>query len=398
MTCDIQGRKEILADTDQSNQIRIIITGDFCLHKRIEELCLAEKYEKIYNDVLPMLKDKDISITNLECPLTTDGDPIKKVGPHLIAHPDCMGAIKYGGFDIVTLANNHILDYGKNGLKNTLQILEEAGIHTVGAGENLDGASKPLYIKIKNRKIAILNFAEHEFSIAGEDQPGVNPLDIVVNYYQIRKAKKNADIVLVIIHGGIEHYHLPSPRMVMVYRFFADLGVSAILGHHSHCFSGYEIYNGVPIFYGLGNFVFDWKNMDDAWYEGCCIQLTITNDNVSALAFFPYYQCRNEPGLFLMDEEEKLKFLRKIKDSPRIIQNASLLKEHWIKFCDSKKADYLSGLLTLNKIQRQMLKGDILTNLILKEKKLLRLLNLLKCEAHRDVMIEIIENTVLQKD
>jgi hypothetical protein len=97
---DISGNKlDKINQLDRNlEEISIIVTGDFCPHLRIEELCLDENYEKIYNDALPLLREKDISITNLECPLTTTINPIQKSGPHLAAHPKCIKAIKFANF------------------------------------------------------------------------------------------------------------------------------------------------------------------------------------------------------------------------------------------------------------------------------------------------------------
>jgi poly-gamma-glutamate synthesis protein (capsule biosynthesis protein) len=90
-------------DFNKEDGIKILLSGDFCPHKRIEELCLNENYEKIYNDFLPVLRDKDISITNLECPLSEKENPIRKSGPNLMASPKCIEGLKYGGFDVVLM-------------------------------------------------------------------------------------------------------------------------------------------------------------------------------------------------------------------------------------------------------------------------------------------------------
>ena len=379
-------------ENDSSDRINIILTGDFCPIGRIEKLCLNNEFEKIYGNALPILKDKDLSIINLECPLTNTLNPIKKTGPNLIADPKCVKGIKLGGFDIVALANNHILDQDKKGLRDTLQICKESGLKTVGAGENLATAMRPLYVTIKDKKIAILNFAEHEFSIATPKNGGAAPLNPIKNYHQIMEAKDASDIVIVIIHGGSEHYPLPSPRMVETYRFFANLGVTAIIGHHTHCSSGFEIYNGVPIFYSLGNFIFDWKDIKfKSWYKGYFIKLTIANNKVTNVALTPYYQCKNNPGLQLMDEDESTEFLEKIEEYSNIIQDSDLLGNKWFSFCESQKVNYLSILLSLNIVQRKLLKRNLLPEFFLKKKRLIRLLNLVRCQAHRDVTLEMIK-------
>ncbi len=119
---------QVKLENDSSDGINIILTGDFCPIGRIENLCITNEFEKIYGNVLPYLKDKDLSITNLECPLTDKFKPIKKTGPNLIAVPGCVDALKFGGFDIVSLANNHLLDQDKRGLRDTLETCKKSGL------------------------------------------------------------------------------------------------------------------------------------------------------------------------------------------------------------------------------------------------------------------------------
>lgn len=378
-----------------SDEINIILTGDFCPIGRVEKFCLNNEFEKIYGNALPILRDKDLSITNLECPLTKKFNPIKKTGPNLIAVPGCIDVLKYGGFDIVTLANNHVLDQDEKGLRDTLQICKESDIKTVGAGENLTTAMYPLFITIKDKKIAILNFAEHEFSIATKNSAGAAPLNLIKNYHHILEAKKKSDIVIIIIHGGNEYYPLPSPRMMETYRFFADLGVTAIVGHHTHCSSGLEIYKGIPIFYSLGNFIFDWKDkVFESWHEGYFIKLTIAKNKVTNIALNPYFQCKNNPGLQLMDEDESTKFLKKIEEYSNIIQDSDLLENKWLSFCKSQEVNYLSMVLSLNLVKRQLLKRNLLPEFFFKKKSFITLLNIFRCQAHRDVSIEMLRKEI----
>ena len=194
--------------------------------------------------------------------------PIKRVSPNLSSSPKGIEAIKYAGFDIATLANNHILDFGDQGLMDTVNLCSQYNIDTVGVGKNLEDASKILYKRKDGETLAIINCCEHEFSIAGDDTAGANPLDPIQQYYKIKEAKQSADYVLVIVHGGHEMYQLPSLRMVDTYRFFIEGGADAVINHHQHCFSGYEFYKGKPIVYGLGNFCFDSSYRNSIWNEG----------------------------------------------------------------------------------------------------------------------------------
>ena len=373
------------------NKIKIIVAGDVCPNKRVEQAFLKKEFENVFNGVEKIAEDCDLSITNLECPLTLSNIPIVKTGPNLKAHPDCIYGIKFGGFNVVTLANNHIMDYGEQGLYDTINVCKKNDIHYVGVGKNIDEASKPLYLIAKGRKIAIINFCENEWSIAGKNKAGANPLNPVKNYYQIKEAKENTDFVLVIVHGGNEQYEYPSPRMVETYRFFADLGVTAIIGHHPHCASGYEIYNNVPIFYSLGNFIFDWENREDAWHEGYCVKINIDKDSVTNFSLIPYNQCKTKAELKILENTEKEKFIDKIGKISKVITESELLKEKWVEFCELRKIGYLSSLLSLGKFRKQLLKNKKLSKLVLKRKRLMPLLNLIRCEAHRDCILDILE-------
>ena len=109
-----------------------------------------------------------------------------------------------------------------------------------------------------------------------EKNPVVIPLIRSAVFYAIEEAKKKADFVVVIAHGGHEHYNLPSPRMKKWYRFFVDAGAHAVVGHHTHIISGYEVYKDAPIFYSLGNFCFDWEGLRNMeWNNGMLVEVKI---------------------------------------------------------------------------------------------------------------------------
>jgi len=312
-----------------NGNISILITGDFCPHKRIEKEFLKGNYESIYNGFQKVANGCDLVITNLECPLTLSNNPIKKTGPNLKAHPKTIEGITFAGFNIFALANNHIMDYGEQGLYDTINICQKNNIHYVGVGKNIDEASDPLYLTIKNKKIAIVNFCENEWSIAGKNKAGANPLNPIKNYYQIKAAKEKSDFVLVIVHGGHEQYEFPSPRMVDTYRFFADAGADIIVGHHTHVALGYEIYNNVPIFYSLGNFIFDWEDREKSWYEGYFVKLNINKNSAVNFSLIPYNQCKTAPEIEFIENNDKDIFLNKINEYSEVISNSNLLEKNW---------------------------------------------------------------------
>ena len=239
--------------------MKILIAGDFAPRARLAEQVERRKFQEIFPDnLVNLIKSTDYSLVNFESPIIDNGfKPIKKCGPNMGCTEDAADAIKYAGFTAVTMANNHILDYGTAGLYKSIDCCKNIGLDVVGVGKNLREAESALYVEKAGNKLAIINCCEHEFSIATDTTGGANPLNPIRQYYCIQEAKKNADFVLVIVHGGHEHYQLPSPRMQETYRFFVDAGADAVVNHHQHCYSGYEFYKEKPIFYGLGNFCFD---------------------------------------------------------------------------------------------------------------------------------------------
>ena len=279
--------------------VKIIITGDYCPRGRVEELIKRGDYQTIFRHVKPEIEQCDYSIVNFECPVrTTEGGGIKKAGPSLKCTPNAVDALKYAGFKCATLANNHFYDQGEEGVKETIQTLDEAGISHVGGGKNLWDAGRSLYQNVKDETIAIINCCEHEFSIATDSTGGSNPLDPINQFYAIKEAKDKADYVIVIVHGGIEHYQYPSQRMVDTYRFFVDVGADAVINHHQHCFSGGEVWHGKPIFYGLGNFCFDWcEKSSKLWIEGYMVKLEFDRNSVN-YELIPYIQNADQPGVF----------------------------------------------------------------------------------------------------
>lgn len=225
--------------------MRIVVAGDYLPYGRVSEaLARQEEIDIVDKDIKEIVSSADYSIVNLESPVVDETcRPIMKTGPCLKTNNKAIDLIKNAGFKAVTIANNHFLDYGTEGAIQTIKNLEDKRVDYVGGGENLEQASIPLYKTINGIGIAIINCCEKEFSIASETQAGSNPLDPIKIFYSIQKAREKAQKVIVIVHGGIERYSYPTPRMVDTYRFFIDSGADVVLNHHQHWYSGYEEYH-----------------------------------------------------------------------------------------------------------------------------------------------------------
>lgn len=368
--------------------MNINIFGDFVPIER--GVTSVSDETAIDGTILSRIREADYNIVNLECPVVKS-DNVKgiiKDGPCMKTGEGTVRYLKDCGFDMVTLANNHLNDFGEEGIRDTLNACEKYGIVQVGAGENLNEARKPKVIEKNGLKIGFINVCENESSIATDNEPGANPIDEINNYYDICHLKNVVDRIIVIIHGGSEYYHYPTPRMKKRCHFYADLGVSAIVCHHIHCYSGYEVYNGVPIFYSLGNFFFDdTKDMSYLWTTGYFVQLAFSDEKVQ-FQLFPYVQCREEAKVVLMDNEQKDFFEKDISEINKVIADDVLLEANYEEWLNRRYRHYIStaqtwaGRYYKAAYRRKLLPAGITT------RNAMLLLNYIRCESHHDLLIK----------
>ena len=374
-------------------EIKILIVGDYCPIGRNKKLLEQGSEGEVFGDFDSYTSQSDFSIANLEAPLTDSNNAIEKSGPNIKASKNTLKPLKNAGFNAVTLANNHIMDFGDEGVMSTINTCKEEELLYVGAGKNLADANKPLIIEIKNKKIAIINIAENEFCSATKDSYGANSLNVITNHYDIKKAKKENDFVLVISHGGREHYQLPTPQLRERYRFFIDSGADAVIGHHTHCYSGYEHYNNKPIFYSLGNFIFDYKKkyQKGLWTQGYGVLLKISYTKID-FDLIPFNQGREKsPKLELLNDEESNVFKAKIEELNTIISNDKLFEAAWRNYIKTQEKSYKANLLIQNKYMRALISRGILPEFYFHSKKhKTLLLNLFRCETHREIMIDVL--------
>ncbi|MBE0675141.1 MAG: CapA family protein [Bacteroidales bacterium] len=372
-------------------EVSILITGDFCPVNGVSELVSNKDYAPLFNEFLLTIARSDLAITNLECPLTNAVNKIIKTGPLMKADIQSVEALSFAGIRLVTLANNHIMDYGIDGLRSTIEACKSYGIDYVGVGEDLNAARRVFETHIKGRNIAILNYAENEFSTTHGYKPGANPFDLINAYYDIISARKIADFVIVIIHGGNEQYNLPSPRLKKAFRYFADQGADIVLGHHSHCYSGYEIYNDVPLFYGLGNFIFHKPSKKDApWNYGYAVEILI-NESLT-FNLIPYSQCNDKMGIRPLDGRLRDEFFNTIQRLNTIIEDDDLLATSFKDYCRRMSRMYSSFLEPHSISFLHYLRNRRLFPSVISKKKRKLYLNLIRCESHRDVVLDLLSS------
>ena len=274
------------------DKITIVVGGDVTLGFHYEEwfdekvndagVSRDEMYAYGFKEVLPAVKKHDLFLVNLECPFTTSDEKIAK-NFNFRARPELVNVLEAGGVDAVSLANNHLMDYGKKGLLETLDVLDAHNIHHFGAGIYESQARQPSILDVEGVKVAFLGYfflgernIEPPEVFAEDGKPGVagkpktSPLEEMEKMVRedIAVAKTRADVVIPFFHWGREGTAVLEPYQQPLAYAAIDSGAAAVLGSHPHVLQGMELYKGAPIIYSLGNFVFggNWnpKNKESA--------------------------------------------------------------------------------------------------------------------------------------
>lgn len=359
--------------------------GDICLQD-IQE----NEIDNIAKTLINIKNENDIFIANLECPITDSNIKIKKDGPNLKCEKNIAKKfLNKVPIDIYTLANNHILDYDKYGLEETLSILNEYNKKYTGAGLTKSTADEPLIIN----NIGILSIAEEEFNCASTYGYGASSSDPIHLYSRITNLKKLVDTIIVVIHGGNEYYALPNPSYKKLLHYMIDIGADCIISHHPHVSSGMEKYNSKYIFYSIGNFLFpDTQLTSYEWCHGHGVKLTINQKKID-FNLLPYRQYDNTIPLTFLKDDELVLYNKKFNELSNIISNDKELSLNWEKFTNKKKIFYINKLMApsfLQKLLSKFLKINFYDKKNINKK--LSQLNLIRCSSHREALLHILEN------
>ena len=367
--------------TKNKNNVTLLFAGDFLP---------PENTKNLYSDeLLEVLKEKDFSIVNLETPLTNYNNPIKKTGTLIKRPPSSINHLKEGFFDAVALSNNHIRDYGDAGVMDTISECKKVGISTVGAGSNLDEASKPLKINIKGKNISFLNFSEKEFNIADTDSAGANPFDIISVYYQIQEERRNTDILIVIYHGGVEFHNYPLQDIKKTFRYLIDLGADTVISHHTHYIGGFEVYKNKPIFYSLGNFYFKYKSKNlvnnEQLNRGLVVKLVFGNSSEVGFNIYGVKKTKEQKTLLLFNQADNHRLLKEIELMNTVIKSDNMLESYWVKQAIKYQSKYFSLIYFTNPLLVKFAKKINIS--VLRSPYWKRnVSNIIRCFSHRKLL------------
>lgn len=348
--------------------------------------------ELIGNELKDILNNSDFRIFNLETPLTDQETPINKNGPNLIASTRTALGFKAMSIDLFTIANNHILDQGSQGLVNTIETLNKVGIGYVGAGVSLEDAALPYVFFTNGKKYGVYACAEHEFSIAKKHKSGANPFEPLVSFDHIIELKKKCDYIIILYHGGIEQYRYPSPYLQKVCRTFIEKGADLVVCQHSHCIGCEEKYGQGTIVYGQGNFLFDYADNE---YWNSSILLCLNDDG--SIKYIPIV--KRGHCIRKADQNESKKILNAFFERSKDIKIEGFIDEKYSELAEENIAKYimyLSGerknviIRIINKLTGYRLQKRISDRY--REKMGISVRNYIECEAHRELLLKGLED------
>ena len=280
----------------------IVITcvGDIMLAGSASSTLARTGYDHPFAKTARELHRGDIAVGNLEAPLTERGSEYRDKTYRFRANPIAAAALKRAGFSVLTLANNHMMDYGDEGLRDTLATLSRHGIAHAGAGLSLADARRATVVVARGTRVAFLAYSltfPAEF-YAGPNRPGTAPGYAPHVREDIRRAKAESDYVVVSFHWGAERAEFPKQYQMETARLAIDAGADAVIGHHPHVLQGIEFYRGKPILYSLGNFAFGSRST--AADRSVMARLTLADDGC-AVELIPlnvlYGETRFQPAI-----------------------------------------------------------------------------------------------------
>ncbi|MDO8620116.1 MAG: CapA family protein [bacterium] len=265
-------------------EVKLIFAGDIMLSRGIGKIVERKQdYTFPFASTTELFHSADIVFANLENPVSTGGVRSGSIYSFR-ADPQTLGGLLFAGVGVVSIANNHIWDYGREAFRDTLANLSENGIIAVGGGENYEEAHTPKVVTVGKTRVAFLAYTNLISAYLGgaSSTPAVSRFTDDILKTDIAKARELADVVIVSFHWGEEYETKHNREQERVAKLTIDAGANLIVGHHPHVVQEVEEYNGGYIFYSLGNFVFD-QNFSEDTGKGLLMEVTLTDGNITSV-------------------------------------------------------------------------------------------------------------------
>jgi poly-gamma-glutamate synthesis protein (capsule biosynthesis protein) len=277
----------------ESAPVELAFVGDIMLGRSLAQKISQGKGDNIFESVRPLLQSADLAVGNLECAIGEGGKKAVK-GYAFLAPPLSASELRNAGFDLLSLANNHSLDYGPDVFRQSLELLKDNEVQVVGAGENASQARAAVVYEIRGLRVAFLSYADVPVErggfdtrswTAGDSTPGIawaNDDEIVSN---LQALKTKADFIVVLFHFGTEGSGTPNPRQVELSHLAVENGADLVVGSHPHLLQKEETYQGRLIFYSMGNFVFD--GFSGAYNHSAILRVAVSRSRPVTYSLIP---------------------------------------------------------------------------------------------------------------
>ena len=355
--------------------MKLLLLGDISPTATTADLFREKAVERLFGDTLSLFQNTDFHVCNLECAITESEQPIEKFGPPLKAPLETAEVLKTVGIDLCGLSNNHVFDFGKQGMRDTFAALAAQGISYTGFGADLADARRDFILEKDGKRIAFIAVCEHEYSYALEDRMGSRPFDPFDTPLDVRAAKQTCDRVIVMYHGGKEFCEYPSPRLMQACRALIKSGADVVLCQHSHCIGCYEQYEGGHILYGQGNFHFvKLPLIGPAYYGMWNNSLAVTYDTESGAIEFTPVEC-GENNIHLATPAHAKEVLDAFAARSARLADGTW-REGWHTFCENNRKNYMAVIRAAGLDQAT-------------ERENANFAHYLDCEAHTDVWREL---------
>jgi poly-gamma-glutamate synthesis protein (capsule biosynthesis protein) len=325
--------------------MRLIACGDIALCRGVENTLIEKGLEGVVSaEVLPTLGCGDLFLGNVECPVTDHPKPNWEYFQTLKASMAVGPALQSLGLDAVSIANNHIADYGKDGLRETISLLDNLGIAWSGAGWSQEKALHPLIIERNGLSLGILSLAQPEISASTRLGWGAGVLEEKSAIAAMEKLAGRVDIAIAYLHFGIEFAEFPAPSQIRLSRALIDAGAKLVLGHHPHVPQGWEWYKDGFIAYSLGNFIFDMQPGPHPFSRlGLVVQAEFAGRALKEVTIIPVETTGGFTRLLAAAEEEKARgHLQQLCDA---IQDRELLYARYYQSCRENLNTHLNALI-----------------------------------------------------
>ena len=306
----------------QTNKIRLFFAGDFCSKPSTSRITVSDELRSL-------IQSCDLKVVNFEVPLKPEIELPYQKTERFYQSDDVPDFLKDLGFNLFQIANNHAFDWGEAGFRKTKDALGDASF---GAGTYED-AYRVKVVEVKGLRIGFMALSFSAYTGVFDDVTNHEGLgcayinDLRVNHVII-EAKKKVDYLFILPHDGIEYIDAPLPETIARYRDFIDYGADGVIGTHPHCPQGWETYKGKPIFFSLGNFLFNSKEGYDYratnrphWYEGLCVIMTIDNEILS----WEEVNTRNVDNIDIIVDNN----IERVKHNNQICNYLTDKKEYW---------------------------------------------------------------------